>query len=113
MNTQDYYEYLASNKWLIKKAELINIYIKKNWQIDCYCCGSTDNLQVHHFSYKHIGNEVLDDERIWELTFMCRDCHKKWHFQKDFKKQIEDLQLIEFNKGIELWNKSYGKKTIH
>jgi len=78
MEKNKYLKYLASNKWLIKKAELINIYVKNNWTIDCHCCGFTEYLQVHHFSYKN------------------------------FRKQIEDSQLKAFNEGMELWKKTYG-----
>jgi hypothetical protein len=85
MNKQEYREYLASKQWLLKKHALISVYLKEGWSIDCIFCGSEKYLQVHHLSYANIGNEIVTDERIWDLVFACKDCHYKYHFQKGFK----------------------------
>ena len=98
MNKQEYYKYLTSIDWLIKKSQFVNIYLKENWSIECYACGSTYNLQVHHSSYENIGNEIITDGRIWDLRFMCKDCHKKWHKEKGFKEKIEAIKEEEFKK---------------
>ena len=105
MNTK-YKNYLLSIDWLKKKNALINKYIENNWEINCHCCGGTSNLQVHHFSYANIFNEVLEDGRIFELGFMCRDCHYKWHKEEGFKEKIESNQLLLFFENI---NKKYTK----
>jgi len=82
-----YNDYLKSKNWLLKKWELINVYRKLKWNIDCLFCHTTDNLQVHHLSYDNVGNEI----RKWginkgiDICFACRDCHKKYHFVNNFK----------------------------
>lgn len=76
----DYNKYLRSRDWLIKKSKLVNRYLKRKWNIDCIVCNITDNLIIHHWNYRNIGNEDLDD-----LCFMCFDCHTKLHKNKNFK----------------------------
>lgn len=38
----------------------------------CIDCGESDDLHVHHLTYKHEGNEQLD-----ELITLCQGCHAK------------------------------------
>lgn len=90
MTKEDYKKYLISSKWLIKKAELVNYYLKMGYEINCFFCLTSENLQVHHFSYKNIGNEIIDGENHWEITFVCRSCHEKYHKNKNFR---EDFRL--------------------
>lgn len=87
MDKESYHKYLRSVDWLLKKNKLINTYLEQGWKIHCKACESTDSLQVHHVSYKNVGNEILDDERIWELAFLCRGCHEKNHFEKGFREK--------------------------
>ena len=98
--TKKYQDYLYSKKWTNVKKKLNNIYIKQGWNINCYCCGKTNNLQVHHFSYKNIFNEKLNDERIWELGFMCKNCHYKWHKKLNFKEDFEEKSMKDFLKSL-------------
>ena len=77
-------KYIHSAKWLIKKSQLIGIYLKENWPVQCVLCDSKDNLHIHHTSYENFGNEILTDERINELTILCKDCHTKVHQDKDY-----------------------------
>jgi hypothetical protein len=97
MTKEEYHKYLKSRDWLLKKNELISTYLKQGWDIDCKVCGSTDNLNVHHERYDNIGNEIVTDERIWDLSFMCYECHQKWHFEKGFK---EEFEKKSFEKGF-------------
>lgn len=87
MKKEEYYKYLNSREWLLKKHELITIYLKEGWKIECKICNNTNNLRVHHASYKNVGNEILTDENIWDLIFLCDDCHKKVHFEDGFRKK--------------------------
>lgn len=87
----NYKEYIVSRDWLLKKHQLISIYLKQGWDIECGICQSTSNLNVHHRSYKQLGNENLEDDGsgdINNLEFLCRDCHKKWHFNHSFKADV-------------------------
>ncbi len=94
----NYKKYLYSLEWLLKKNELISTYRRQGWKINCNYCGDPNNLQVHHNSYKNVGNEILTDGRIWELTFACNDCHKKIHFEKGFKEKAEKKLFEDFIK---------------
>jgi hypothetical protein len=96
MTKEEYHKYLKSKDWLLKKNELISTYLKQGWDIKCKTCGSTDNLNVHHENYDNIGNEILTDERIWDLSFMCYECHQRWHFEKGFKEGYEAWSMQEF-----------------
>ena len=70
-NVKDNYQnYLQSPQWKqIRAIKLSNIG-------KCQLCGSKSNLEVHHNSYEHIGDEKnhLDD-----LVVLCRDCHAMFH----------------------------------
>ena len=66
----DYYEYLQSKEWQIVR--------RKRLQIDgykCQMCGTGKNLQVHHISYEHLGQE----KEIDDLVTLCKECHQKVH----------------------------------
>ena len=102
MNKEQYHKYLLSADWLIKKSKLVMTYLKQNWKIDCFYCASTDSLHIHHFSYTNIGNEQIEDERIWELGFLCKNCHHKWHFDKIWKKEQEELKNQLFLDSLEI-----------
>lgn len=87
MNKENYQKYLHSVGWLLKKWELISVYKELKWNIDCIFCNSINNLQVHHFSYDNIGNEIRKNgkDKGIDIYFSCKECHKKYHFDKDFK----------------------------
>lgn len=76
MTNQEYREYLKSDKW--KRIA------RQRMEIDGYqCCmcgsrGTSNNtLEVHHLSYRFIGQE---QERVYQdLLTLCHCCHKSIH----------------------------------
>ena len=44
----------------------------------CQICNGTENLNVHHRSYVHHGEELYHLE---DLICVCKNCHKKHHFE--------------------------------
>ena len=86
----DYKKYLRSREWLIKKTKLVNRYLRRKWEIRCFVCNNTNDLIVHHWNYKDIGKEKLND-----LVFMCYECHKKWHKEKGFKEKWE-IEVLDY-----------------
>lgn len=66
---EEYKEYLNSDHW--KQIRLKALDRAGN---RCQLCSSTNNLNVHHNTYKNRGNEDLKD-----LVVLCRDCHMKFH----------------------------------
>jgi DNA-binding Lrp family transcriptional regulator len=67
----DYAEYLKSDKW--KK---IARKIRDKYDYKCAECSSTIDLNVHHKTYQHIGNE---QKHLDDLTLLCNKCHKQVH----------------------------------
>ncbi len=66
-----YRDYLYSIHW-DRKRTLFRDSLKNPFT--CYICKSSDNIHVHHRSYKNIGNEDLHD-----LVELCANCHSKVH----------------------------------
>jgi 5-methylcytosine-specific restriction protein A len=67
-----YNSYLKSDDWASKRKSILK---RDNYQ--CQACGSRQQLQVHHRSYKRAGHELAAD-----LTVLCRTCHMKKHERK-------------------------------
>lgn len=70
-NFYKYTAYLQSVNWKnIREAALIR---------DMYCCQyckSAIATEVHHLTYEHLGNELLE-----ELISCCKSCHLKEHLK--------------------------------
>jgi hypothetical protein len=64
-----YQEYLCTKWWRERRARSILLGGGK-----CNRCHSTSNLQVHHKTYKRIGQELDED-----LEVLCRTCHEIHH----------------------------------
>lgn len=65
----------------------------------CQKCGAHELLQVHHLTYEHLGNELMED-----LITLCRDCHHKEHFGDNSRKRSQirrnDGQYLLFTEDI-------------
>ena len=66
---RQYNDYLSSDQWRFTRKKALSRSEHK-----CEYCGSTERLQVHHLSYKHIGRERPED-----LIVLCGSCHTKIH----------------------------------
>lgn len=64
-----YSDYLKSPYW---KAIRRRILIRDGRR--CQCCGSSEQLNVHHRCYDNLGHEFEDDLITW-----CRGCHAAHH----------------------------------
>lgn len=67
-----YSEQLKDNRW-----KAFRLFVLKVRGRRCEICGSEENLQVHHLTYKN-------GSMAWEYTcndviVVCRECHKKLH----------------------------------
>lgn len=65
-----YKEYLLTTHWRNLKEKMY----KSKYKYECYSCKCKTKLELHHKTYKRIGNERLND-MIW----LCRDCHEATH----------------------------------
>lgn len=64
-----YSTYLSSQKWKEKRIAVLE---RDNYL--CQGCRNQKASQVHHLSYKNVGNEFLS-----ELISLCSECHSKLH----------------------------------
>lgn len=72
-----YKEYLKSSHWLNLRKTRIKW---RNGKAKCAVCGKESaNVQLHHVSYKHLGDEKQSD-----LIVLCAECHKRVHEDKEF-----------------------------
>lgn len=76
MDKEIYRAYLRTPQWQAIRIEVIGVRGGK-----CERCDSTHRLQVHHKTYKNLGNESLS-----ELELLCSVCHKAHHKVVDKKK---------------------------
>ncbi len=106
---ESYCEYLRSDDWYKKREYTIISRGRK-----CEGCGSAKKLQVHHTSYKNIGNEDQGD-----LVVLCEVCHKAVHSDgpvssKVFRKVGKSCATTTWDKNRsimeKLWSGSPNKK---
>lgn len=64
-----YSAYLSSTEWRAIKAR----YRASDLPQDCMC-GETENLALHHLTYERVG-----EERLTDLTPLCKRCHTMLH----------------------------------
>ncbi len=66
-----YKEFLQTDYW---QKEVRPKIIERDKR--CRTCGTNENLEVHHISYEHRGDDLNHME---DLTLLCRDCHQIIH----------------------------------
>ena len=70
-NSLNYKDYLKTPYW-----KLVSTLVKRKANYKCQLCGSEYDLNVHHRSYKHRGEEIFYLE---DLIVLCFNCHQKFH----------------------------------
>lgn len=94
MNKKEYNEYLKSEHWKNTKTRFRKSKLKKH----CAVCGTKNELNLHHKTYKRLHKENLND-----LIFLCKSCHYDVHkFLNENK-----------NKNLYLWNAIKKFKRKH
>ncbi len=78
-----YLKLLDSQRW----KSLKRIYLKDGF---CWVCGSKENLNLHHFSYKRklFFNPI-------NLILLCRNCHKNLHFSTGKKEVHKNFNALK------------------
>ena len=76
LSRRQYYRYINSAEWRETKLRYISSKLPKI----CYVCEKSEGpFDLHHKTYKALGNENLT-----HLTLVCRECHNRIHQrQKD------------------------------
>lgn len=96
----NYKDYLKTDHWKnIKKR-----YRKSKLIQNCYICGSQNNLNLHHKSYKRIGKERLND-----LIPLCRECH---YFTHQALKKANSINLNLWNIARRVKKSKKGKYSL-
>lgn len=75
----DYKLYLKSKHWKLKREEF---FASDRFTGSCSKCQATKGRHVHHLTYKHVGNEPMED-----LIALCAGCHKEVHGRMAPKKK--------------------------
>src|SRR6478735_8882859 len=66
--TAAYKRYLKSPAWARKRQQVFEFYGKR-----CYVCKTRKGpIQVHHLTYRRLGNELMADVRP-----LCFTCHRE------------------------------------
>lgn len=68
----NYQQYIRSNEWKAKRKQFAKSHAHDNC---CYACGCTGKFDLHHRTYKRLGNETIGID----LIYLCRSCHYKVH----------------------------------
>ena len=71
-----YEEQLKHPMWLKKRDAVLDRYGHQ-----CFRCGSTHNLNVHHLFYKK--GKLAWEYPLSNFVVLCKDCHSKVHANKD------------------------------
>jgi len=115
----DYYHYIKSKDWWFKKQE----FRAGCSDPKCFICWDRkSSLDVHHKSYKNLGNERMED-----LIFLCEKCHGDLHgrlsiYRKEMRQtmlwNVADVMMREYakrfyaNKEKKELERKFGVKTI-
>ncbi len=78
--------YIQGERWKERKEA----YYKKFGKI-CAACFSKKCVDLHHMTYKRLGNEWDED-----LVPLCRDCHKSFHRMFPGKGRKMKKQTMKF-----------------
>lgn len=96
-----YEDYLQSDSWKDISNKRKNIDGNK-----CFCCGSSERLQVHHVRYPQNWFDTETDD----LRTLCKDCHLVVHklqeyydrYSKIFEQYRTDSGALSLSKNPEL-----------
>lgn len=83
----DYHKYMGSREWALKRNE-----VHKRANGVCERCHNADIKNVHHISYKRLGDEDVDQD----LLGLCRPCHEYLSAKRD-----DDPAAFEVLESIE------------
>ena len=89
----DFKNYFSSKHWNYLRMKYNTHLREKGMGNTCECCGKERitgyRKNVHHLTYKNIGNESFD-----ELMVLCNVCHEKAHNKEHvtIKEKIKKFQ---------------------
>jgi 5-methylcytosine-specific restriction endonuclease McrA len=81
---REYRRYLKTEEWRTRRQAAV-----ERARGFCADCGSRENLDVHHLTYKRRGSERASD-----LVALCRACHKERHSGKRTTLDVIALMIV-------------------
>jgi 5-methylcytosine-specific restriction endonuclease McrA len=78
-----YKEYLQTEHWKNTRKKAL-----KKAKYKCELCGSKEDLNVHHKTYEHRGEEPPED-----LIVLCHHCHAKFHDKLDEEDKVNESNI--------------------
>lgn len=75
LQTEFYKKYMRSKEWEQKRQQRLEIDNHKCAMCDRPESKCKDGLQMHHISYRHLGNEDI----LKEIVSLCPRCHRLIH----------------------------------
>jgi 5-methylcytosine-specific restriction endonuclease McrA len=101
-HSREYLQYMQSLAWYAKRREKLASVGNR-----CERCGKSGKdvvLEIHHLSYRHLGNEPLED-----LQALCFACHDKADAERR-KKVEEEAEDRLYEARLDGWaRKRYGE----
>ena len=79
-----YEEYLQTERW----QKLRTMCFERDGN-QCQFCKRMENLQAHHVSYAHLGDENEEAE-LSDLMTLCKDCHQRLHDVMDHMDSLHE-----------------------
>ena len=99
-----YIKFLNSNEWKHIRLRLFGERGRK-----CEMCGETQNLHVHHLTYKRFGGKELNED----LQVLCDICHMTVHSKKSKPAKPNKRRYKNKNPvGVKKQNKEYRQKLM-
>ena len=74
IKAMSYENFLQTMYW-----KSVSYIVKENSGHRCQLCSGSDNLAVHHNTYKNHGYEHREQCIKYDLTTLCETCHSKFH----------------------------------
>jgi 5-methylcytosine-specific restriction endonuclease McrA len=76
----------------------------------CAICGGNENLNIHHLTYKTLGNESMGDLRV-----LCERCHEVSHKLIPFIKRRDGVKYNDLPNSMSKFCilKNKVKKYLH
>ena len=86
VEASQYTEYLKTERWQQKRQQAIEF-----WGERCMVGDSPEALNVHHRTYRNLGNE-----HILDLVVLCSDCHALFHgkLKRDAEHSISVADIL-------------------
>ena len=85
--------------------------------LECWCCGRTDKLEVHHICHGTANRVLADKHGLW--VYLCPECHRgtngvhgKNGHRKDLTLKCVAQRAFEENHSREEFRAIFGRSYL-